>query len=49
MQSLYRFMQKRHSSYGVRTSMGDVSVYRNGDYEVHTIPLYALSYVGDMK
>ncbi len=26
--------------------MGDVSVYRNGDYEVHTIPLYALSYVG---
>ena len=46
MQSLYRFMQKRHSSYGVRTSMGDVSVYRNGDYEVHTIPLYALSRVG---
>ena len=46
MQSLYRFMQKHHSSYGVRTSMGNVSVYRNGDYEVHTIPLYALSYVG---
>ena len=42
-------MQRRHSSYGVRTSMGDVSVYRNGDYEVHTIPLYALSYVGDIS
>ena len=26
--------------------MGEVSVYRNGDYEVHTIPLYALSRVG---
>ena len=49
MQSLYQFMQKHHSAYGVRTSMENISVYRNGDYEVHTIPLYALSYVGDMK
>lgn len=49
MQSLYQFMQKHHSAYGVRTSMENVSVYSNGDYEVHTIPLYALSYVGDMK
>ena len=49
MQSLYQFMQKHHSVYGVRTSMENISVYSNGDYEVHTIPLYALSYVGDMK
>ena len=48
-QSRYQFMQKHHSDYGARTSMENVSVYRNGDYEVHTIPLYALSYVGDMK
>ena len=49
MQSLYQFMQKHHSAYGVRTSMENVSVYRNGGYEVHTIQLYALSFVGDMK
>lgn len=40
-------MKDHHSAYGVRTSMENVSVYCNGDYEVHTIPLYALSLVGD--
>ena len=43
MQSLYNFMRKHGSAYGIRTSMENISVYRNGNLLIHTIPLYALS------
>lgn len=45
MQSLYNFMRKHHSPYGIRTSMENISVYNNGTLTVHTIPLYALSLI----
>ena len=47
MQSLYNFMRKHHSPYGIRTSMENISVYRNGELTVRTIPLYAISLVSN--
>ena len=44
MQSLYNFMKKHSSAYGIRTSMENISLYRNGNLLIHTIPLYALSF-----
>ena len=43
MQSLYNFMANRHSAYGIRTSLENVSSYTHNDRLVKVVPLYALS------
>lgn len=43
MQSLYNFMSKHSSVFGVRTSLENVSSYTHNDSLVKVIPLYALS------
>jgi len=43
MQSLYNFMPKHSSAFGIRTSLENVSSYIHKDCPVKTIPLYALS------
>jgi predicted AAA+ superfamily ATPase len=43
MQSLYNFMPKHSSAFGIRTSLENVSSYIHNDCHVKTIPLYALS------
>ena len=43
MQSLYLFMKKRGSAFGVRTSLENVSSYTHDDQFVRVVPLYVLS------
>lgn len=43
MQSLYNFMANRHSAYGIRSSLENVSSYTHKDRLVKVVPLYALS------
>ena len=42
MQSLYNFMPKHSSAFGIRTSLENVSSYIHNDCLVKVIPLYAL-------
>ncbi|MBO6256373.1 MAG: DUF4143 domain-containing protein, partial [Bacteroidaceae bacterium] len=42
MQSLYNFMPKHSSAFGIRTSLENVSTYIHNDCHVKTTPLYAL-------
>ena len=43
MQSLYNFMPKHSSAFGIRTSLENVSSYIHNDHLVKVVPLYALS------
>ena len=43
MQSLYNFMPKHSSAFGIRTSLENISSYIHKDCHVKTVPLYALS------
>lgn len=43
MQSLHLFMQKRASSYGIRSSLENVASYSHGGRLIKVIPLYAIS------
>ena len=43
MQSLYNFMKKRMSIYGIRTSLENVSSFSHNSLHVRIVPLYALS------
>jgi predicted AAA+ superfamily ATPase len=43
MQSLYNFMPKHSSAFGIRTSLENVSSYIHKDHLVKVVPLYALS------
>lgn len=43
MQSLYNFMKKRMSVYGIRTSLENVSSFVHNDCRVKVVPIYALS------
>ncbi|MBQ7238018.1 MAG: DUF4143 domain-containing protein, partial [Bacteroidales bacterium] len=43
MQSLYNFMDKRTSVYGIRTSLENVSTLKHNESVVKIVPLYALS------
>ena len=43
MQSLYSFMPKHSSAFGIRTSLENISSYSHKGCLVKTIPLYALS------
>lgn len=43
MQSLYNFMDKRSSVYGIRTSLENISAMKHNESHVKIIPLYALS------
>lgn len=43
MQSLYHFMQRHSSAFGIRTSLENVSSYVHNDCHVRVVPIYALS------
>lgn len=43
MQSLYNFMPKHSSAFGIRTSLENASSYIHNDHLVKVVPLYALS------
>ena len=49
MQSLYNFISKHSSVFGVRTSLENVSSYTHNDRLVKVVPLYALSSLTSVK
>ena len=49
MQSLYHFMQKRTSSYGIRTTLENVASYSHNGRLIKVIPLYAIGSVVNIR
>jgi len=43
MQSLYNFMPKHSSAFGIRSSLENISSYIHNDRHIRVVPLYALS------
>ncbi|MBQ9164670.1 MAG: ATP-binding protein [Bacteroidaceae bacterium] len=43
MQSLYNFMPKHSSAYGIRSSLENISTYLHNGCRIRVIPIYALS------
>ncbi|MBP5680666.1 MAG: ATP-binding protein [Bacteroidales bacterium] len=43
MQSLYNFMDKRSSAYGIRTSLENIATIKRNESFIKIVPLYALS------
>lgn len=48
MQSLYNFMPKHSSAFGIRTSLENISSYDHNGCHVKTLPLYALSSLNNL-